>query len=308
MKHTLIIIVICFILSTLLKVNAAFQQATFQQNRLVTTTPTTFISQKSSLVLLHNEPKQTLETSYPRTPHIIFPGGGIFFYWQAGAVSYLRENGYDLDRVTLTGASAGSLTATLTAANVDFEKATEIALRLAEEGGVWDRPLGLQGVWGAMIETWLDELLPENVLDMVGDRLSVLVTPVPSFGKEKISIFTSRTDLIKTAMASIHIPWFIDGKLTASYRGKPFIDGSFLSKPVDYDKQLPLSWDDSNTIQPSSVVTLDWTQDPVLANKSLGDAVTAVSKDGIWGMLARGREFAAIMEERGDFRGLPMKS
>ena len=30
---------------------------------------------------------------------------------------------------------------------------------MAEEAGVWDRPLGLQGVWGSIIYEWLDRLL-----------------------------------------------------------------------------------------------------------------------------------------------------
>ena len=51
---------------------------------------------------------------------LVFSGGGLFFYWQAGVVTFLRENGYDLSNVDLAGASAGALTATLTATNVDF--------------------------------------------------------------------------------------------------------------------------------------------------------------------------------------------
>jgi hypothetical protein len=102
---------------------------------------------------------------------IVFPGGGIFFYWQAGAVSHLRERGYDLSETALSGASAGALAATLTATNVDFSDATRLALELAEKAGVWDRPQGLQGVWGEMIETWLDELLPENAVSMVESRV-----------------------------------------------------------------------------------------------------------------------------------------
>mmetsp|Transcript_20130 Transcript_20130/g.24055 ORF Transcript_20130/g.24055 Transcript_20130/m.24055 type:complete len:316 (+) Transcript_20130:65-1012(+) len=315
MKYTLVIVVTWYYFSILSEARASFQHTPF----IATSSITRNI--KATFILLHNHPgsnsngnsipSTSASTSTTKTSHIIFPGGGIFFYWQAGAVSYLREKGYDLDSVTLTGASAGSLTATLTAANVDFEKATNIALRLAEDAGVWERPLGLQGVWGGLIETWLDELLPEDVMDMVGDRLSLLVTPVPSFGKEKISTFKGRKDLIKTNMASVHIPWFLDSKLTATYRGDPYIDGSFLSKPIDYDKSLPSSWStdsSSSSIQTSAVVILDWTQDPVLANKSLGDAVSAISKDGIWTILEQGKKYAAIMEERGDFRGLPMQS
>lgn len=104
--------------------------------------------------------------------HLVFPGGGIFFYWQAGAVTYLREAGYDLSKVSISGASAGALTATLTAADVDFYDATRLALKLAGEEDVWDRRGGLQGIWGPMIERWLDELLPPDASDKVEGRVS----------------------------------------------------------------------------------------------------------------------------------------
>jgi hypothetical protein len=136
--------------------------------------------------------------------HIIFPGGGIFFYWQAGVVSYLREEGYDLSSCSFSGASAGALTATLATAEVDFYEATDLALKLAADAGVWDRSLGLQGIWGPMIEEWLDTLLPASIEGIEG-RLSLLVTPVPSFGKTKISTFIDKKDLIECNMASIHL-------------------------------------------------------------------------------------------------------
>ena len=118
----------------------------------------------------------------------------------------MREQGYDLDSMTASGASAGALTATLMATKVDFIKATELALQMADDAGIWDRSGGLQGIWGSIIYDWLDQLLPENALDLVGkDRLSLLVTPVPSFGKDKVSNFESRRDLIECNMASVHL-------------------------------------------------------------------------------------------------------
>ena len=84
-------------------------------------------------------------TEIPKT-QIAFPGGGIYFYWQIGAASYLRDiQQYDLSEVMFTGASAGALAATLTMTNVDFNQTTELALQLADDAGIWDRPLGLQG-------------------------------------------------------------------------------------------------------------------------------------------------------------------
>lgn len=99
-------------------------------------------------------------------------GCRLFFYWQAGVVTYLREQGYSLDGIRVGGASAGALTATLTAADVDFYYATELAINLAKDAGVWDRSGGLQGIWGPMIDTWLDTLLPDDVLDKVNGRVS----------------------------------------------------------------------------------------------------------------------------------------
>ena len=51
--------------------------------------------------------------------------------------------------------------------NVCPLQATELALSLSEEANVWERPLGLQGVWGNLIYKWLDQLLPEDAEDRV---------------------------------------------------------------------------------------------------------------------------------------------
>jgi predicted acylesterase/phospholipase RssA len=230
-------------------------------------------------------------------PHVVFPGGGIFFYWQAGAVTYLRENGYDLGGggVSFSGASAGALTATLTATGVDFERATDLALHLAADAGVWDRTGGLQGIWGPMIEQWLDELLPPNALDLVQDnRLSLLITDVPSFGKERVQEFHSRDDLIRCCRTSVHIPWFLDGKLYTKFREKRYIDGSFLAQPHHY---VPDDRQDA--------LVLNYADDPAYHGTGLLDFVEAVNPDGIYNMLRDGKRFAKRLEEQGAFQILP---
>ena len=152
-----------------------------------------------------NKPPKSIDTSSPSRSNtrIVFPGGGIFFYYQAGLVNFLRE-GYDLSTCSFSGASAGALTATLTAADVDFYEATELALKLAADSGVWDRSGGLQGIWGPLIEEWLDSLLPTSI-ESLEDRITLLVTPIPSFGKTKVSSFEDRNDLIRCNMASVHL-------------------------------------------------------------------------------------------------------
>lgn len=228
-------------------------------------------------------------------PHVVFPGGGIFFYWQAGAVTYLRENGYDLNHVSFSGASAGALTATLTATGVDFERATDLALNLAAQAGVWDRKGGLQGIWGPMIEQWLDELLPRNAVELVqNNRLSLLITEVPSLGKERVQEFHSRDDLIRCCRTSVHIPWFLDGKLYTKFREKRYIDGSFLAQSYHY---VPDERQDA--------LVLNYADDPAYQSIGLLDFVEAVNPDGIYKILRDGERFAKRLEEQGAFQIIP---
>jgi hypothetical protein len=275
------------------------------------------------------------------TTHIVFPGGGIFFYYQAGLVNFLRER-YDLSTCTFSGASAGALTATLTAADVDFCEATDLALKLAENAGVWDRTGGLQGIWGPLIEEWLDSLLP-TCIDTLQDRITLLVTPIPSFGKTKISRFENRKDLIHCNMASVHLvsnnamavlrseiilkfyfwvsqpyvssesiggthsitifefkqPWFLDGNLTSNFRGRPHIDGSFLSKEDDYSPNF-----EKHCNATIDTIYLDWSKDPEMSSKGGIDIVEALSPEGIYGLMERGKRYGKVMEDQGMFDSL----
>lgn len=96
-------------------------------------------------------------------------------------------------------------------------------------------------------------------------------------------------------MASVHIPLFLNGKLVTDFRSKPHIDGSFIAKPEDFH---PIIKEENN------VISLNWKEDPILSDRKLGDAVAALSKEGIWDLLEQGRSYAVKMEKRGDFDSL----
>ena len=229
--------------------------------------------------------------------HLAYQGGGIFFYWQAGVITYMREQGYDLSKTSATGASAGALAATLTACDVDFYKATDLALEMAKEAGVWDRSGGLQGVWGPIIRDWLDTLLPDDaVAKMKEHDASLLVTPFPRLGKELISSFTDREDLIDCNMASVHLPLFLDGQFTTKFRTQQCIDGSFLSKSDDYK---PLD-------KTRNTLFLSHALDEKYNTKSVFEFVGALRPDGIYEMLEDGKKYGKIIEERGAFSGIPL--
>ena len=227
-------------------------------------------------------------------PRVVFPGAGIFFYWQAGAVTYLRDAGYDLDQTIVSGASAGAITATLCATHVDYYHATDVALRLGREAGVWDRPMGLMGVWGSLIEEWLDTILPAEAAEMANDRLSILLTQFPSIlEKQRVNHFVDRDDLIRCNIASVHLPLFLDGSVASSYRDSLHIDGSFLSSPMDH-------FPDGT----ESILTFDFQHDPELKGKKK-EFVKLASEDGVLSLLDRGAEFAEELDREGYFEYLP---
>ena len=153
-----------------------------------------------------------------RKPLLSFPGGGIYFYWQLGVIHYLRHKKYDLDNVQFVGASAGALTSTLVACNVDIIKATDLAIQLAAKHDIWKRGLGLVGIWGEIVEEWLDRLLPRNAHEICNKKIHLFVTKIGYPYPERISInyFNSREELIKVNMASVHIPYVMNKSIFRS--------------------------------------------------------------------------------------------
>jgi predicted acylesterase/phospholipase RssA len=165
--------------------------------------------------------------------HIIFPGGGIFFWWQAGVVKALQQQ-YDLGRrdIIMSGASAGSITCILAACSVDMDAAMDAALRLSDTAGIFTQRRGLAGIWGDLIEKWLHEMLPDDCHVICSNRVNISVTTITTsfmpLHRRVINTFTSKQDIIDACLASVHVPYFIDGKFSRTYRGDTCVDGSFL--------------------------------------------------------------------------------
>lgn len=57
---------------------------------------------------------------------------------------------------------------------------SETAYRLALENKIWDKPMGLMGSWGGVIESWLHDLLPADAAQRCSGGLGVIVTELPS--------------------------------------------------------------------------------------------------------------------------------
>lgn len=161
----------------------------------------------------------------PDRPILSIAGGGRFFFWYLGVLKYMMAY-YDLSRCTLVGASAGGLACVLAACGVDLDRAVREAFRLSVDNAVFERPAGLAGIWGRIVREWLDELLPPDAEERCAGRVKLVVTEALTLRLRYIEDFTDRDDLINAAMASIHIPFFLDFNATCTFRGARYLDGS----------------------------------------------------------------------------------
>lgn len=226
-------------------------------------------------------------------------GSGMYFWWQLGAVKYLAER-YDLSKVPMVGASGGALASVLGACRVDADLVFETAYQLSVSYNIWDRPLGFLGIWGALIENWLDGLLPDNAHEICRDQVSLVVTTidrhklvVPKIEQVALSDFTDKNDLITACMASAHVPVLLDWKLTRTCRGRVCLDGSF--PDFFYNDNCEHLKCEGNA------VIFDYFTDPNLVRKGRMDMLELKSHDELKRIMDLGYAYAAKLHDEGVF-------
>lgn len=259
-----------------------------------------------------------------------FAGGGIYFWWQAGVCKYLCEErnavgtGSPLyTSLPVIGASAGALAATLLVTNASFDLAASFAIDQAYRYGLFEKRLGLFGIWGTLVREWLEALLPDELDPLVASNLYLSITPFPRFwrGTELATGFTSKADLIEACMASTHIPLFMDKRLTARFRGKRYIDGSFwtfVSKQPHPEPVPPALLADMGGLQrgglqqqrPRKQLTIadvpskdlfliDWREDEIFRERAQGSIVSLITPDGLHEMMNAGYDYMKRKRECG---------
>lgn len=219
---------------------------------------------------------------------IRFSGGGIFFWWQAGAIAFLQEKRL-YDNLPLYGTSAGALSATLLASKANIADAAKLAIELANEDDVWNRKFGLYGIWGKMIETWLEELIPDDIAQGDLARVHVVVTPRQVWkGEQLLTDFTSKEDLISGAMASAHIPFFLNKRPWKKYKDTKYIDGSFWQFIARAQEKYPAEKASRN------ILDVDHTKDLAFMKAiKVNSIVTLITPAGLYEMVERGYQYAS---------------
>jgi len=237
----------------------------------------------------------THEQSQARTAthsaHLLFPGGGTFFWWQLGATTILNEQ-VDLSRVLLSGCSAGALAAVFTRCRINPAVAHAAAHKLCIDNGVYDKPYGLLGKWGSLVRAWLDELLPSDAAAVCDGNISIVYTKLfaPWPRAERISRFRTRADLIAALLASTHIPLLMDGRLTTRCPdGFASIDGSFLQF-FGLVSNVNLLCEHASQIE--HAVLLDFHQDVEFRHACIENNWSSVKPDGTDAFIAYGAKYA----------------
>ncbi|KAK9821762.1 hypothetical protein WJX81_005452 [Elliptochloris bilobata] len=225
--------------------------------------------------------------------------GGIMFFHTLGMLAHVSEQ-YDLRDAQFVGASSSALVATLNACGVKPQDAIERARELADEAHLFQRRLGLVGIWGGLIRTWLHDLLPPDAAARCSGRVSLMLTSV-SEGLRRVYVdrFADKDDLVEACMAAVHVPIFLDWRMAASFRGGPFMDGS-----------VPLSalkWQQRQLMGGCPGVTLlDHSSDPELQTNLL-KAGSLQGYDDAVRVYERGRAYSRELDTRGSFSHLPNK-
>lgn len=223
---------------------------------------------------------------------ITWAGSGIYFWWQLGAMQYLGQR-YDLTRIPMAGASGGALCAVLARCGVDPELITESAYQLSLDHEIWSRPLGLVGVWGRIIEQWLDALLPPDAAERCRGEVGVVVTEMPSCRQRCIDDFEDKVDLINCVMASAHVPLLLDLQLSRKCRGVHCVDGSFPDFFTGAHCRHIRSGGDA--------VVFDYCDDPNIQPRGRMDMLKLKEYSEIKRIARMGAKYAARLEADGAF-------
>ena len=161
-------------------------------------------------------------------------------------------------------------------------------------------------MWGPLIKRWLHELLPDDAATVCSGRVGLFTLamwpPLPH--RVYVSDFESKEDLVEAAMASVHLPYFLDGRMTCvcararrlrtrvdasdarsrRFRGKRCIDGSVAARRDVVDTRRKQA---AGGAPPTLLI--DHNADPEIANhRRFGDFVELATREGLQRMVDAG--------------------
>lgn len=166
---------------------------------------------------------------------IMFSGGGFFFWWQAGVLQRLQATApQKIRQAHFYGCSAGAIIAALACCQVDIQKAKNEALKIAKDNNLWTSQTQMIFDISHCLESFLNILLPDNAAMMCKSKLTIYATKVdfwscPIMTCSELHAFKTKDEIIQACLASVQIPFLLNGKATYPFLTKHYIDGSLFS-------------------------------------------------------------------------------
>ncbi len=166
-----------------------------------------------------------------RVKSISFSGCGAYYPYQCGIAYYLRKH-FELEGVITLGASGGVLPALSLVMDVPAEKFEQFFVN--EITGIM--VTGLARYWFGGATRWLGvtremlATLPVDTYERASGKVYVSATRLNRFGvqEEHITGWKSNDEMIEAILCSTYIPFFSDGFLYKTYKGRKYVDGAIL--------------------------------------------------------------------------------
>jgi hypothetical protein len=189
----------------------------------------------------------------------------------------------------LIGASAGALTSSFIATNVNFDHCLELAYKYSEHHQVTKNPFGLAVIWGDLLRLWLAELFPSNIDASHLKNIYLLVTLSNSFQPQLITDLANKQELIDACLTSAHLPFFMNGKFSTKFKDQYYIDGSIRSYIT---RQIPLP------PELDSYYKIDFRRDPLYSSTKFPGKF--VPKERALDMMRSGYRFMQSEHDQGN--------
>lgn len=170
----------------------------------------------------------TVDSDCRRRQLLHFHGCGAAFPWMIGYARFVREQRGLSARTHYSGVSSGALIALLLALDIDLDDAVTLAIDLQNE--VSGRRLGLFGIWRSLLLKYYDHLIPEAAEVARLANLHIGLTEL-NRGTVYVSSFRDKRDLVGALLASQHVPFFMDLRPSARYRGQRYLDAWWRQAP-----------------------------------------------------------------------------
>ena len=165
-------------------------------------------------------------------PSVSFRGCSWLMIYNLGVLEALRETP-QISEWRFAGASSGAVTATIAAAGIETEDASDWLIRMAEEGA--RRRFGPVGRMTHYVQGGLDHLLPNDAHTRVNGKLRISITRLRGMESWIVDEYESKQELIEAVLASCYIPIYYERP--ARFRGQLCIDGGLTENCPRYDSQ-----------------------------------------------------------------------